>query len=517
MQSLTQLQQFAKTDLQQLLYTFRPANWTIDNKIANEKGSPMSFDDRKYLIDIYNDLSPEQVFQKGAQMGITTLVAVKNIWKADTDNISSIFTMPTDSEVRIFSQMRLKSIINSCERLKREFDDVDNVSVKRLKNSSLYFKGTWSESQAISVPSDLNIHDELDFSRPNVIELYEERLTASKLKWKWLLSTPTIPDYGINEYFKRSTQKHWLVNCPACNKQTDIDFFKDIKKDDAGRHYYACRHCGKELEDRNSGQWIEMNPGAKIVGYWIPQTIAQWISADTLIEKYERAKKRGKEKEFFNFNLGLPFSQGLAVLNRELILRQVKDYRLGAGSGCVMGVDQGDLLHVEIRQPESILSGGKIVYIGIVDSFEKLDELMKLYGISVCVIDALPNKHSARQFRDRFPGRVFLSYYNERDNADSFEESKKDPGALLLDRNDTLDNSANVWINGDIALPAYSGLTEIFIEHMSNMAKVETVNKYGQKKYSWEKTGEDHFRHADNYCNVALSKLQMPTVKARFL
>lgn len=513
-QFLESLQKLSPEELIEIVHSFQPVQWVKDFGLKSEKGEAMDFDNRKYLIEPYNDLSEKQVYKKGSQVGISTMAVIKALWRAYTANISLIYTLPTDTDVRLFSQMRIKAMVNSCERLKARIDDVDNVSVKRLGGSSMYFRGTWTESQAISVPSDLNIHDEVDFSRPDIREMYEERLSASSYKWQWNLSTPTIPGYGIDALFEKSDQKTWMIKCDSCGEWIDIDFFKNVQKKDDHYHYVCI--CGAEIKDRNNGQWVAKYPSKSVRGYYIPQTIAPWISADDLMNKYTKAKDTGKLKNFYNFNLGLAFSGGVSVLNRDIFLKQIREEdMLGASEGCVMGVDQGDLLHVEIRK---IVDGiAKTVHLEITDNFERLSQLMTTFGIRICVIDALPNKHSAKQFRDKHIGRVYLSYYNDRDNEKEFEESAKDEYALILDRTESLDNSANTWISGNATLPRNSKIVEQFIEQMCNMQRLEVEDKHGQKKFVWKKIGADHFRHTDNYCNVALMKLNEATVRVRFI
>jgi len=53
------------------------------------------------------------------------------------------------------------------------------IELKQIGQSFVYFRGAWSERQAISVDSDFNIHDEVDFSKPDIIEIYQERCCLS--------------------------------------------------------------------------------------------------------------------------------------------------------------------------------------------------------------------------------------------------------------------------------------------------------------------------------------------------
>ena len=60
---------------------------------------------------------------------------------------------------------------------------------------------------------------------------------------------------------------------------------------------------------------------------------------------------------------------------------------------------------------------GKIVHVGEYQAWEELDRLMKIFNVSRCVVDALPETRNARAFAERHKGKVFLSYYSEHQKA----------------------------------------------------------------------------------------------------
>ena len=53
-----------------LLY---PYTWVLQNNIKNEIGTPIDFSKRPFLKEIYNDLSPNQVFLNPPQIGDTVM------------------------------------------------------------------------------------------------------------------------------------------------------------------------------------------------------------------------------------------------------------------------------------------------------------------------------------------------------------------------------------------------------------------------------------------------------------
>ena len=77
-----------------------------------------------------------------------------------------------------------------------------------------------------------------------------------------------------------------------------------------------------------------------------------------------------------------------------------------------MGVDTGKELHVVIsRFNVKKKDKREVVFVGTRQEYSELDELMKRFEISKCVIDALPEIHASRAFAKRHPGRVYLNYF----------------------------------------------------------------------------------------------------------
>jgi hypothetical protein len=77
-----------------------------------------------------------------------------------------------------------------------------------------------------------------------------------------------------------------------------------------------------------------------------------------------------------------------------------------------MGVDQGKDLHIVIGKAEAGRAG-KIVHLGVHKDWAKLEDLMRSFNVYRCVIDGMPETDKARAFARKFPGRVYLNFYNE--------------------------------------------------------------------------------------------------------
>ena len=118
--------------------------------------------------------------------------------------------------------------------------------------------------------------------------------------------------------------------------------------------------------------------------------------------------------DFYNLKIGKAYVDATNRLSLQEVLHLcgsdgIADDDKGP---CFMGVDQGKILHVVIgkRHPEK---AGQIVHIGIYKDWEELDRLMKIFNVSRCVVDALPETRNARAFAERHKGKVYLNYYSE--------------------------------------------------------------------------------------------------------
>ena len=229
--------------------------------LKTEKDIPIDFKTHPYLIDLYNDLSPEQVYMKASQVCITSMFMNKMIYMPLKESFTVIFTLPTSDDVQKLSSARFNPAVRFSSIRKFFKMDIDNSGVKQINSSYVYFKGTWNIKQAISVPSDLNIHDELNFSKPDIIGTYESRLGASKFKGTWLASTPTFTKTLIDGEFEDSNQTYWLIPCSHCGEEQHIVFehiTKRKRKKGTSEYMYACQQCGKEIteDDKLHGNWV---------------------------------------------------------------------------------------------------------------------------------------------------------------------------------------------------------------------------------------------------------------------
>ena len=261
-------------------------SWLQEHQIKNEKGELLDFRDHLFLFDIYSDNSSKLVCYKAAQIGFTTMALLKSIWLAKMKRMDFIYTMPSVTDVREIIGGKLNRLIANNPILLEYVKDKDAIEQRQFGDNIGYYRGTWSDTAALGVSSDLNIHDEEDRSKQEVIQQYASRLQHSKYKWEWHFSNPSVEGNGVSRYWSRSDQKHWFITCAGCKKEQYLSWPESI---DTSNRYFQCKSCGKQLtrEERRVGRWIKKFKDREYSGYWISLLMAPWITAEEIIKYYE--------------------------------------------------------------------------------------------------------------------------------------------------------------------------------------------------------------------------------------
>ncbi len=479
----------------------------------------LDFAEHQYLKEIYTDCNPRIVVEKASQMGISTYALARAIWACDTKGMTVIYFFPTDSDVRDFSQDRFGKLTSQSPALSMLLGrsigrgkPVDNTGLKQIGQGSLYFRGLYhsrggdsgrSGSRIKSIDADFIIFDELDEAQPRQKEAACHRVDHSRYRWILEVSTPTIPGYGIDGEFQRSDQRYWLLRCSRCGHSSCVEdeFPSCLARHATGRVILVCIKCGKAL-DPALGEWVARHPGAdRIRGYHISQLYSPRADLGEILEEYEDPMV--DRTLFYNHRLGMPYIDSRDRLQVSQVLECCSIDPAGeAQSSCFLGVDQGRRLHAVLgTQAED--GGFKVLRLFELDSFQELDPLMIDYKVRRCVIDALPNQHSALNFAARFPGRVYCCYYSH-SMREKLRWASGGEGRVEVNRTASLDGLFEMIRLEMIQLPPVCMKVRQLAEHCHNMARIQYEDpSTGQVSFRYVRTGEDHFAHALNYCNIA--------------
>lgn len=496
----------------------RPALWAIKHQIKNEVGFPIEFEKRKFLYQIYNDLSPKQVLLKPPQIGATVMNCLKSMYVAKKLKRDIIYTLPTVTDVIDIVGGSFNRIIAQNPILMSWVRDHDTVEQKSVGDNLIRYRGTFSPKQATMVPSSLNIHDEVDSSDPQVLTLYETRLEGQAReedKWRWYFSHPSLSGHGIDVYWNQSDKKEWFITCNACKKEQILEWPHSI---DAARESYICRACKGILTDdiRINGRWIPTASG-EFSGYHISQLMLWNKTAKDIIKAFNDPQK--DKQYFYNYVLGLPYIGSEDRIEASVVLRNCVD-KVNAQEGItVIGADTGHGIHYVLMNSEGVFYyDHEIEITASKDPYDVIRLHLKRFPRSMAVFDQGGDLIGVRKLQAEYPGRVFLCFYRkDRKTTELIRWGKDDEYMKVeVDRNrmitlmvEQLRDVGRIRLNG-----TPDEWTE-FASHFGNMYREQILSKetpdkdnrqlYGAE-YVWKRNGADHFAHALLYAMVGMQR-----------
>jgi len=336
----------------------------------------------------------QAVIRKAAQMGLTEMAINYAFYRIDTSGARIFYALPPGlNMVGDFAHDRIDPAIGYSPHLRDLEGSTDNVGLKTFKRGALYLRGTSVPAgrpdkapQLSSIPADVAIIDELDRVPPAAIPLIEDRLGDSHLDIMLLLSTPTFPGTGIDEYYAKSDQREPSILCPGCGERSWAEW-ANVRQVDSGI-CFCCSHCGKPVDLLHT--WEEKrivfearNPDSKVPGFWIPRLVSPRAS---LQELWTRCHSTDPDTvlAFRNNDMGHAYEPVGSKLTATLIRACASDPSYVAfpdrSGWSAMGVDVGNDLNVWIMEAAE---DGKhrAVYIDAVQEWEQLDRLIVRYGI----------------------------------------------------------------------------------------------------------------------------------------
>lgn len=511
------------------------SRWISDNTFLGNK--PYSYKGREFQKKILDSEAPESIIRKCSQMGVTEAAARRALALCGMlKNFTTIYTLPTATLAAIIAKTRINPVIRDSPYLSSTLAGSDNVDVKEFSNNSfLYIRGAASSNAPISIPADLLVHDELDFSDGLVVSQYHSRLTASPYKMKMKLSTPTLPGKGIDYEFSRSRRHFNFVKCSHCNHQFIPHYYDHVRipgftgelmsitkntmhKLKYREAYVECPKCGLVPDlDVKYREWVCENPEENHVaeGFQVsPFDSPTIITPGYLVES---STVYTNIAEFVNFNLGLPFFSKESVLAPDEIRGTIIPNLLEGARYAVMGVDLGKTCHIVVANC-SYDGSMQVVHKEAVPLNRLKDryrELRAKFRVRTAVIDSLPYTDMVMglQAIDRnlwacvytqSKGTTLYTIHKKEDDGNTGEQQQRQ---LNVSRDRTFDSLMSYVRSGDFSmLQSNQELDEEFVTHCTDMRRVKDWNMKTQNlEFRWLKSeeGNDHFWFALSYAYLA--------------
>ncbi len=464
------------------------------------------------MWDFINDTSPLQALLKPPQIGATESEIVKSMWVAKKLRKDIIYTLPTQSDVYDMGGGKVNRIVAQNPVLKEWVKNHDTVEQKSIGDNIIYYRGTFSTKQAMMVASQLNIHDEVDASNPEVITQYETRLQGQAGGWRWYFSHPSLAGFGVDIYWQQSDKKEWYVKCGACNEWRALEWPGSISRE---LQAYVCISCSSVISDdmRCAGEWRNQD-GIKwkgkiegpyeFSGWHCSQLMCPWISAADILKAKDDPNKT--EQYFYNYVLGLPYVGSDNKIGAEQVLKNVTPVINSQSPTVVIGLDTGLPTHYVLANKEGFFYNAKRT--PEQRPYEEIERLLRRFDRSILVADQGGDLIGVRQLQAKFPGRVFLCHYRkDRKSNQVIKWGEGDAlGSVVVDRNrmiqltiEQMRDPGRIRLNGSV-----NDWQEV-ANHWSNMYRVAKETPFGVE-YTWERNGPDHYGHAMVYALVGLDR-----------
>lgn len=474
-----------------------PLAWVVNNKLQTENQQPIEFKDHRFLIDLYDDLHDDIAVKKSAQVGESVERILKTFWCNKYLGANIIYVLPTNNVVKDFVSPKVNPIIYSNPVIQAMMKK-DSESLKQVGDRFTYFKGAFSERDAIAISGDILILDELDrMPDMGVVNTYDSRLQASKLGWRWRLSNPSTVGFGIDALYQDSDQRHWFVKCSHCNHEWFIDFEKESKNHyvNKERQIYACGNCDEKItnKDRRNGRWVARFPSRHRHGYWISQMMAPWVSAKRILQQQEESSI----DFFYNFVLGKAYTPTDLIVNRETILRACAPSTIQK-TNVAIGIDQNVSEQIWVAgTAQGIFAHGRT------SSWEEMERIKLMYN-AVVVSDPAPYPTMPKMLAEKY-NDWYLCYFKQMTTLDILDWK----GSIVYaDRTRLLDTVANEITEAKLLFRESPYALEDYIADWQNIYRTTVEKPDGRMRSEWLKKDnkESDFSLATAYFRIALSR-----------
>lgn len=506
------------------------------------EGEPFSFDGHEFQREIIRDTSSRISVRKCSQVGLTELMVQKTMALCSVmKHKRVIFTLPVAAMAQKMSKDRFDGLIEQSEFYRGMVVKANNsASLKKVGSCSLYIGGTFGDTGAISVPAEVVISDEIDFSNQEVLGKLSSRLrhaTKDERGYsgkRFEFSTPTVDDYGIDLRFKRGHQSHFMVKCKSCSSWELPDFFEDFvipgmdkplveleRKDVHDDRYRVqdtwikCPNCGTDLwssiMDPSRREWVARHPDRWEHSYQVmPWDVPIHNTPSSIVNQFGEYVTF---QDFANFVLGIPFTSPDNSFLTSLEHRdRVSTAELWIYGQCIVksatvgGLDVGKTCHLVVMAQagnksyvvwaETITNTiNKPATEAVINRFEffKMRKLVVDAGPDITLVNNLVGAKalgsiSACQYVRSVPGLDIISEH--------------DDGQLIkADRTKTLNDVMTRHNAGDILYAKQ--LSEEIFSQLKSLKKIRNLDASGDAVERFEATGEDHYAHALGYANIA--------------
>ena len=483
------------------------AEWA---RLIPEPKGPLDFDRFPFQRELYSSSGAgrEMVVKKAAQVGVSAFCIRWALYWAAVHGLTALYVFPRQRQLRDFSDARIKPLVASSSVL-TEFvvhGGVQNNGLKRFGNGYLVLRGSESVPDLQAVDADVLVLDEYDDLVQDNVPDAERRLGASNHGLVRRVGVPSYPDYGVAQQYDRSDRRRWFVRCDRCSLHQPITW-ANVDTEKLGR---VCTGCAKPL-DVARGEWVAEFPDRDTLGYHVSRLIVPNADIGQLV-RASTEPEEARRQAFANKDLGEEYAAEDAWLSTAFIEAAQRDYvcptSYNGDNPVTMGVDVASVRNLNVRISQHVGGDMKVaLFLGEVEDFAALDELMVRYRVNICAIDGQPERRSAAHFAERFAGRVYLINYVA--SADAPVVPVPDDRRAAVARTEAIDATlADIRLQRN-QLPRL--LPPDYTRHLQGVVRIVARDAAGRKCPRYHSKGPDDYLHSEVFDWVAWYLLRFET------
>ncbi len=534
--------------------TVRHSEWVTKYTMLN--GAPFSFKDHEMQQAIFDDLASRMFVKKPSQVGISEMMVRKILTISGVMKyVKTIYTLPTRQMAQKFSKDRIDSAINQSEVLKGLVKTAANSTEQKIftNDNALYVSGTVGATTAISIPANVVISDESDFSDQETLSKLSSRLRHAPMNpdglrgFRYYFSTPTLPNFGISEGFETGDQKYYMCKCLHCGHWSAPNWYRDfvvpgfddditeldknrllslMDRYDMSKTYIKCEKCGKDLLSSllnvEGREWVKTFENRVISSYQIsPWDVPVYNSPYSILTQMTEYRRT---MDYYNFVLGLEYEDADAIFLEEFFytepnsvweryIEQEKHLRniITKSVRRAAGMDVGKILHLTITQAVGkythLVWAEEIHHTAQKPAKEQVLHRFAFYGVRLACVDSGPDITLVRQLTEEGPAqgtKVYAVEYVTKVKLQDFEVMGSEP-IVKANRTETLKSTMKEHNLNLIRYPAgflNIPVLETFKKQVTAIKKIDRELD-GELVEAFAKTGPDHFGHSLNYCRIA--------------
>jgi phage terminase large subunit GpA len=485
--------------------------WAL--RVPEPKSGTLDFDRFPFQRELYEEGADEKemVVAKATQIGISAWLTRWVMYHADVRGLIALYVFPKLAQMYDFADARVKEAILGSEYLRSRVPptSVQNKGLRKIGLGLVYFRGSETKTALDSVDADVLALDEYDTLTQENIPDAEKRISGSDVGLIRRVGVPSIPNWGIDRLYQESDMRRWMVKCGACRNWQDLRFPENV---DLKRAVVVCSKCRKDL-DVTKGEWVPEHPDRDVRGYHIPRLVKPATNVAEII-KASKATNPTLKKTHFNKDLGLAYADEQGRLSDEAIAAACRAYSMAPRDGgartdnlVTMGVDVASARALNVRISEHFEGERKrALWIGRVDNYDDLADLMRRFDVNMCAIDHAPEERMSRRFANKFPGRVYLVTYAP--NATQVFKVDDEMKMASVRRVEAIDATYDLIRRQLNELPGGrnghpEALPEGYKEELQGEVRESETDEFGKVTVRYRKTGPNDYTHAEVYDVVA--------------